>query len=320
MQVDGVVLLDKAAGVTSNRALQQVRRLYDADKAGHTGTLDPFATGLLPICLGEATKFSQALLDSDKVYRATARMGEATDTGDRDGAITRRTPPVALTESGIDEVLAAMVGRLEQVPPMYSALKHEGRPLYRIARAGGQVERAARTITLHALSRTATWRWPDLEFEVCASKGTYVRTLAEQIAEALGTVAHLVALRRLGTGGFRVEEARTFDALASASPAERAGWLLGPDALVNNLPSVTLDTEAASRLTQGRELEARAAWSRLANPGGLLRAYGPARDGLSRAGEDRGRFLGVVALTTVGGLKAHRLLATTPRPVAVERA
>lgn len=304
MRVDGVFLLDKAAGASSNRALQQVRRLYAADKAGHTGTLDPFATGLLPVCLGEATKFSQALLDSDKVYRATARLGEATDTGDCDGVVTRTAPPIELSESRIDAVLAGFVGELSQVPPMYSALKHQGQPLYRIARAGGEVERPARTVVIRSLRRTAPWRWPDLEFEVCASKGTYVRTLAEQVAEALGSVAHLVALRRLATGGLRVEDAHPVDALETASPDTRSGWLLAPDVLVAGLPVIDLDEAAAGLLVHGRDVPSAPGAGSLPAPGSSMRAY--------RTGGAVGasRFLGLVVVTAGGGLRAQRLMAT----------
>ncbi|MFN7752020.1 MAG: tRNA pseudouridine(55) synthase TruB [Pseudomonadota bacterium] len=310
MRVDGVFLLDKAAGASSNRALQQVRRLYGADKAGHTGTLDPFATGLLPICLGEATKFSQVLLESDKVYRATARLGEATDTGDCEGAVIARDGPLEIDQARIDAVLAGLVGALEQVPPMYSALKHQGQPLYRIARAGGEVERAPRTVRIHSLARTAAWRWPDLEFEVCASKGTYVRTLAEQIAAELGTVAHLVALRRIATGRFRIEASHGIDSLEGASADTRARWLLPPDALVADLPAVVVDDEGARRLMQGREISAGVLPIVGGVPGAPLRAYHGSASGVADPAGPGGEFLGLVTLTTSGSLRVQRLMAT----------
>ena len=199
--IDGVLLLDKAPGVSSNRALQQVRRLYDAQKAGHTGTLDPMATGLLPVCFGEATKFSAYLLDADKRYRARIRLGEITDTGDADGEVIERRPVAAFADTDIENALAGLRGEIDQVPPMYSALKHQGRPLYELARQGKTIARAARRVTVYdmrLLERDAD----GFELDVTCSKGTYIRSLAEDIGQALGCGAHITALRRLRTGAF----------------------------------------------------------------------------------------------------------------------
>src|SRR5690606_13644483 len=199
--VDGILLLDKPAGLSSNAALQKVRYLLRAKKGGHTGSLDPLATGMLPICFGEATKVSGFLLDADKHYRVTCRLGVRTDSADADGAVVETAPVPALDAGRVNEVLARFHGDIQQVPPMYSALKYQGRRLYELARAGESVERAARTVTLHALvldGMTAD----SLTLDVRCSKGTYVRTLVEDVAAALGTLAHVVALRRLGVGPY----------------------------------------------------------------------------------------------------------------------
>ena len=191
-RVNGVLLLDKPVGVTSNRALQMARRLMNAQKAGHTGTLDPLASGLLPVMLGEATKFSADLLDADKSYRATVQLGVTTTTGDAEGEVMERRP-VALEPGAIDEVLARFAGAIEQVPPMHSALKRDGRPLYELARAGVEVERAPRSVRIHGL-RLVEQSGDTLVVDVDCSKGTYVRVLAEDIGKALGCGAHLAAL------------------------------------------------------------------------------------------------------------------------------
>ena len=273
MRIDGVVLLDKPEGLSSNAALQRVKRAFGADKAGHTGTLDPFATGLLPLCLGDATKFSQGLLDADKAYLATALLGVATDTADRDGRVIAQQP-VCADAAAIDEALAALTGALEQVPPMYSAIKQGGRPLYAIARAGGEVERSARTVTIHALTRV-DWNPPYLTFAVRASKGTYVRTLAEQIAQRLGTVAHLTALRRTAVGPFEVAQAVPLDVLLAAPPESRCSWLLPADTLSLGLPGLVLSASAVAALLQGRELTLAEDLS--SEVGQIVRVYGPGR-------------------------------------------
>jgi tRNA pseudouridine55 synthase len=210
--VHGILLLDKPAGITSNKALQIVKRLFNANKAGHTGSLDPFATGLLPICFGEATKISSWLLNADKRYIATARLGIKTDSGDLDGEVTDRAEIPALDEAGIQAVMQDLSGPMDQVPPMYSAIKQDGTPLYKLARRGIQVERPPREIVIHELI-CRSWRQPDLEFEVHCSKGTYVRTLAEDLALALGSIAHLRELKRTATGAFDDKNMVSIDAL-----------------------------------------------------------------------------------------------------------
>ena len=272
IEIDGVVLLDKPEGLSSNAALQRARRCFSAAKAGHTGTLDPMATGLLPVCLGDATKFSQGLLDADKAYLATALLGIATDTGDREGQVVAERP-VDATLAQVQAALASLTGPLDQVPPMYSALKHQGQPLYAIARAGGDVVRAARSVRIHRLE-LLEWDSPRLTFQVSCSKGTYVRTLAEQIAERLGTVAHLVALRRTAVGPFSLEAAVTLADLEAAAPERRAGYLHPADALVQALPMLVLGTERALGVLQGRTLDPCPGESD--QPAGtLVRLYGP---------------------------------------------
>src|SRR5262245_62141409 len=199
-RVDGVLLLDKPSGLSSNAALQRAKRPYRAEKAGHTGTLDPLASGLLPVCFGEATKFAQALLVADKRYRATVRFGASTSTGDADGEVLA-TCPVALSRGDVEAVLPRFIGRVSQVPPRHAALKHQGRKYYEYARKGIEIPRAAREIEIRELE-LRSWRAPDAELDIGCSKGTYVRALAEDIGAALGCGAHLAALRRTAAGGF----------------------------------------------------------------------------------------------------------------------
>lgn len=254
--IDGIVLLDKPAGITSNRALQEVRRLLDANKAGHTGTLDPFATGMLPICLGEASKTAGFMLDASKTYRATARLGEATATGDPEGDVTETAPVPDLDDAAIDRALEAFRGRIRQVPPMYSALKHRGQPLYRLARRGEEVERPVRHVTVHRLVRIE-WTDPLLTFEVSCSKGTYVRVLAEDIARRLGTCAHLVTLRRLAVEPFDPGGMRTLDDLRQA--VEEGSFedvLLAPDAGLAGWPVVRLQADAEDVFRHGNPVSA----------------------------------------------------------------
>jgi tRNA pseudouridine55 synthase len=210
--VDGIVLLNKPEGVTSNGILQQVRRLYNAKKAGHTGALDPFATGLLPVCFGEATKISGLLLDSDKRYIATLSLGVETDSGDKDGNPLQTVEVPSLTADAIQTVLTEFEGDIMQVPPMYSALKHQGIPLYEYARKGVEVERVARPITIHELT-LIDFHPTEITFEVFCSKGTYVRTLGEEIAKALGTLGHLTALHRTQTGSLRGDDMATLETI-----------------------------------------------------------------------------------------------------------
>ena len=250
--LDGVLLLDKPVGLSSNDALIRAKRLYLAKKAGHTGTLDPLASGLLPLCFGEATKFSQDLLEADKTYEATMRLGIRTTTGDAEGeAIDTRD--VTCDERAVEQALAQFRGDIVQVPPMYSALKRDGKPLYEYARAGQTVEREGRRVTIHVLEMIAC-ALPDVTFRVTCSKGTYVRTLAEDIGEALGCGAHLVMLRRTGVGALTLANSVTLDALSDAQPSERDGWLQPVDALLSTFPSVQLDEDATRRFLHGQRL------------------------------------------------------------------
>jgi tRNA pseudouridine55 synthase len=290
--VDGVLLLDKPAGISSNQALQQVKRLYMAEKAGHTGSLDPFATGLLPICLGEATKFSHFLLEADKTYAATLQLGATSTTGDTEGEIT----PVShapVERSAMEATLRRFVGKISQVPPMYSALKHQGKALYEYARAGVEIARQAREVIIHDIALTG-WDGVQAGIRVSCSKGTYIRTLAEDIGHALGCGAYLTQLRRLETGSFGLDEAFTLDMLEPMSIEQRDSCLLSPDTLVRNLPEVTLDEESAYYLCQGQPI-----WKSGRIPPGYLRVYSDSR-----------HFLGLAELAEDGRIAPRRLLQT----------
>jgi tRNA pseudouridine55 synthase len=261
--VRGILLLDKPRGMTSNRALQRVKRIYRAAKAGHTGSLDPLATGMLPICLGAATRLGGYLLDAGKEYRVTAQLGVATDSGDAEGAVTERRAGPAPSEQAVREVLARFVGEIAQVPPMYSALKHDGVRLYRLARQGLTVPRAERRVTIHAID-LVRYEWPELELTLRCSKGTYVRTLVTDIAAALGTVGHVLALRRLAVDPFGNAQLTTLEQLESteASGGTEAldRLLLPPDCAVATWPSVAVAPDAAERLTHGQPVEADTTW------------------------------------------------------------
>jgi tRNA pseudouridine55 synthase len=250
--LDGVLLLDKPVGLSSNDALIRAKRLYLAKKAGHTGTLDPLASGLLPLCFGEATKFSQDLLEADKTYEATMRLGIRTTTGDAEGEAIE-TRDVTCDQGAVERALAQFRGEIVQVPPMYSALKRDGKPLYEYARAGQTVEREGRQVTIHALKLLAC-ALPDVTVRVTCSKGTYVRTLAEDIGETLGCGAHLVMLRRTGVGALTLADSVTLDALSDALPDQRDAWLQPVDALLSTFPSVQLDAEATRRFLHGQRL------------------------------------------------------------------
>lgn len=247
----GVLLLDKPAGPSSNQALQRVRRLFEARKAGHTGTLDPFATGMLPICFGEASKTSAQLLDASKGYEAEALLGKATTTGDAQGEVIMEAPVPSLDGAAIESVLDRLRGDIQQVPPMFSALKHEGRPLYEWARKGVTIPREPRAVTIHSLE-LLSWESPRLRFRVSCSKGTYVRTLAEDIAAGLGTVAHLVALRRLRVGPFDAEHMVTMDQLeADADAGMLQSHLLPVDAGLVDWPVAKLDEAGSKAFANG---------------------------------------------------------------------
>ncbi|AQG99054.1 tRNA pseudouridine(55) synthase TruB [Burkholderia sp. KK1] len=294
--LDGVLLLDKPLGLSSNDALIKAKRIYLAKKAGHTGTLDPLATGLLPLCFGEATKFSQDLLDADKTYEATMRLGIRTTTGDAEGeAIDTRD--VACDEAAVIDAMTKFLGDIVQVPPMYSALKRDGKPLYEYARAGQTVEREGRPVTIHALQLIAC-ALPLVTFRVTCSKGTYVRTLAEDIGEALGCGAHLTALRRTGVGALTLDQAVTLDDLANLSEADRDERLQPVDALLSTFPEIRLDDEAARRFLHGQRLRlADVATTRIDE--GRVRVYA----------QNDGRLLGV-AKAGEGVLAPERLVVT----------
>ena len=256
--VSGVLLIDKPQGMTSQQVVSKVKYLlksdvHDSKKAGHTGTLDPMATGLLPICLGEATKFSHYQLDAVKSYQAIIKLGEQTDTGDAEGQIIATSPVPHVTQAMLQSVTEQFLGEIMQVPPMYSALKKDGKKLYELAREGIEVERAARPLTIYQLSLTPLSA-QQLQLTVTCSKGTYVRVLAEDIAKALGTLGHLTALRRIQTGDFEIANAITLADFAALDVAARFDKLLAVDACVHSLPSLVLDDNQSKRIRQGQRL------------------------------------------------------------------
>lgn len=268
--VDGLLLLNKPSGMTSNRALQRVKRLLRAKKAGHTGSLDPSATGMLPLCFGEATKVCAYLLDADKTYRVTARLGVSTDTGDADGQQTGTATVPDLSASDWAAILADFLGESTQVPPMYSALKKDGKRLYELARQGQTVERAPRPLTIHEIEllEVAGTR---LVFRVRCSKGTYVRTLVEDIARRAGTVAHTTRLHRESVGDFDAADMLdldTLESLAEAGPEVLRDRLLAPDVALLHLEAVSVDTEAAARFSGGQAVSGAGAAG-----AGLVRVY-----------------------------------------------
>jgi tRNA pseudouridine55 synthase len=265
-RVDGVLLLDKPPGLSSNQALQQVKRLYQAAKAGHTGSLDPLATGLLPICFGEATKFSHFLLDADKSYQATIKLGQNTTTGDAEGEVLTSSP-VNVSEPQLRKTLLNFTGEIMQVPPMYSALKHQGKALYEYAREGVEIERKARQVSIFSITLESF----DAELvvmKVHCSKGTYIRTLAEDIGNALGCGGHLRGLRRLTTAHFSLGQALTMEALDAMAADVRDRALRAVDATIENLASVTISTEAAYYFKQGQAI-----WQAGVSLHGYFRVY-----------------------------------------------
>jgi len=285
-----VLLLDKPPGLSSNQALQQIKRLYSAAKAGHTGSLDPLATGLLPICFGEATKFSHFLLDADKSYRALIKLGSTTATGDAEG-IVLGTATVKVTPTALNAVIEQFTGVIQQVPPMYSALKHQGKALYEYARQGVEIERAARTVTIHHIILNA-FEQNTLDITVGCSKGTYIRTLAEDIGQVLGCGAHLAGLRRLSTAHFELADAYTVEQLEAMSLQARDACLLAPDIAIQNLPAMTLDANSVYYLTRGQQV-----WQTGMKFQGLLRLY-----------DFEGNFLGLGEATDDGKIAPKRLI------------
>jgi tRNA pseudouridine55 synthase len=250
--MDGALLLDKPLGVSSNRVLQDVKKIFGAKKAGHAGTLDPLASGLLLVLFGEATKFAGLLLDADKEYLATLKLGERTSTGDAEGRLLEKKA-VAVSNSAVLSVLARFRGAIEQLPPMHSALKRNGVPLYKLARRGETVERKARQVQILELEKL-DFESPRLELRVRCSKGTYIRTLAEDIGNALGTGAHLSALRRIGAGRFRVADAVTLEALSAMHEPGRRERLLPLGTLLGDLPCKQLDAVEEARFRKGQAL------------------------------------------------------------------
>lgn len=290
LRIDGVVMLDKPVGMSSNGALQAVRRVYNAAKGGHTGTLDPLASGLLPLCLGEATKFSQMLLDADKSYRARVRLGVTTTTGDAEGEVIA-TLPVTVSNEGIARVVAGFCGEIEQVPPMYSALKRDGKALYEYARAGVTLEREARRVSIHAIAAGAI-EGQEFDLDVCCSKGTYIRTLAEDIGAQLGCGAHIVALRRTRIGPFDIADAVSLEQL-ELSEAVRSASLRPADLLASHLPAVPLAPDAAGSFLHGQSVA-------VPLPPGAVEC---------RVFAD-GRFLGLGRVSPDGRLAPRRLIAS----------
>ena len=292
--INGVLLLDKPLGFSSNQALQKVKWLFQAAKAGHTGTLDPLATGLLPICLGEATKFAQYVTDADKTYIATVKFGETTTTGDAEGEILAQHP-VNFDLENLAAVCDAFVGEISQVPPMYSALKFEGKALYEYAREGVDIERQARLVTITSI-QIDSFAKEIAVLTVSCSKGTYIRRLAEDIGHQLGCGAHLIGLRRTETAGYLIEDAITLEALellVKEKPVEKLAELILPmDSAIAYLPKVLLNADAAHYLMQGQ-----AVWQSGLILEGELRLY-----------DDKNQFLGLGVLQEDGKIAPKRLM------------
>ncbi len=266
LDVHGIVLLDKRLGISSNRALQEVRRLFNANKAGHTGSLDPLATGLLPLCFGEATKVSALMLDDDKRYQVEVRLGVMTDTGDAEGGVIKTCPVPALTTARIEACLDRFTGSIEQVPPMYSALKHEGKKLYELAREGKIIERKARRITIFEL-KLLGFTDDRLTLDVFCSKGTYIRSLAEDIGHALDSCGTVTVLRRLQAGQFSLCEAKTIEQLAAMDGQSLANCLIPVDAPLVAIPAVRLSEAEAKSIKYGQSINTEK------HPLGVVRLY-----------------------------------------------
>jgi tRNA pseudouridine55 synthase len=297
--VDGVVLLDKPPGLSSNQALQRVRRVLRAAKGGHAGTLDPMATGMLPLCFGQATKACGPLLGSSKAYRALLRLGSATDTGDAEGRVVREAPVPELTRARVAVVLEGFAGHHDQLPPMYSALKRDGRPLYELAREGLEVAREPRPVHIERLTLLSVGRL-EIEFDVVCSKGTYIRVLGEEIAAALGTCGHLGALRRLWVEPFAPDAMVSLESIEQWAgqgepPAERPSWLEPVDTAFRARPRIDLDRLQALHLRQGRVLSAPA---------------GSAASHAVRAYDAEGQFLGLVTVGADGTVRVERLFVS----------
>ena len=295
--VNGIVLLDKPADFTSNQALQRVKRLYRAGKAGHTGSLDPLATGMLPVCLGTATKVCSFLLDARKSYRVTACLGRSTDTGDAHGSMVGENPAVEFPSEAVKDALEGFVGEYEQVPPMYSALKYKGQRLYKLARQGIEVPRKPRTVRIFRLTLRRL-QAPHLEFEVTCSKGAYVRTLVEDIAGALGTLGHVQALRRTSVEPFSEAELvtmPTLEELAREGLEALDGSLLPADRALTSWPRIVVPVPLGGHFTSGRAVAAEPDW-----PQGQVRVYA----------QDE-KFLGIGEVTAARRLGPRRVFAVS---------
>ncbi|MES2013930.1 MAG: tRNA pseudouridine(55) synthase TruB [Pseudomonadota bacterium] len=288
--ISGVLLLDKPLGFSSNQALQKIKWLLQAAKAGHTGTLDPLATGLLPLCFGEATKFAHYLTDADKTYIATIKLGVTTNTGDAEGTVLS-SQAVNITQSQFEQACQKFVGEISQVPPMYSALKHEGKALYEYARAGVEIERMARNVTIHSIEQNS-FTYDVANITVTCSKGTYIRTLAEDIGALLGCGAHLIGLRRTATADYSIADAITLEQFEAMTAEQRQSALLPVDSAIQHLPALTLDADCTYYLLQGQSV-----WCSGVIPQGLLRLYSEQDD-----------FLGLGELQDDGKIAPKRLI------------
>ena len=292
--ISGIVVLDKANGLSSNAALQEVKRLYEANKAGHAGSLDPLATGVLPVCLGEATKVSQFLLDSDKCYRARIKLGIRTDTGDSEGSIIERNAGISVSRKAIERALTKFKGEIEQVPPMHSAIKMNGVPLYKLARKGISVEREPRLVTLYQVCLLEFVN-SELELEISCSKGTYIRTIADDLGQELGCGAHVIELRRTQAGVFTEKDSISAEELALEK--ENSGldkidqFLIPMDRAIQDLPEVNLPSITASHVKNGQAV--------------LVRHL--PKNGLVRMYEDE-LFIGIGSIDGDGKVAPRRLI------------
>ena len=294
--INGILLLDKPIGLTSNRALQTVKHLFQAKKAGHTGSLDPIATGMLPICFGEATKFSQYLLDSDKSYQVVAKLGERTNTADSEGEVIETKSSAHVTIEMVQQIIKNYLGPIQQIPPMYSALKHQGRPLYELARKGIEIERPARTVTIHSLTFDGL-SGDQLTMSVHCSKGTYIRTLVDDIGRDLGCGAHVIALRRTSVSPYTEHAMYSLSELESVMASNGytglSQYLLPLETAVQFYPAVKLSTSAAFYLRTGQPVR-----TSLVMNAPLVRLL-----------SEDARFLGMGEVTLDGRVKPHRLIA-----------
>lgn len=291
--ITGIIIIDKPSGRSSNHVLQQVKRLFNANKAGHTGSLDPLATGILPVCLGEATKVSSYLLDADKQYHVTCQLGAVTDSGDSDGVVVSTSVIPTFTQQDVLALLPTFIGQLEQVPPMFSALKHQGQPLYKLARQGIEVERKARLITIYDI-KLLTITEDSFTLDVCCSKGTYIRTLVEDISHALGSAGHVIMLRRVAAAGYTEQQALTVEQLiahAENGLSDLDGLLLPSEDALPDWPSVELSDYMVAAIRQGQAVEVEQSFER-AN----VRLFDPLQ-----------QFIGLAEMTETGRIQPKRV-------------